>query len=208
MSTNTVTVDIVDDVINLGKFSLLFGRVERATFHEDGRRKETDSDHAVMLGIIACGLAERYYPELDSGLIAQFALVHDLVEAYAGDTPTLKINETERAAKERREKEALKRIAYEFSTAFPVIPHAISTYEAGVAPEARFVKAVDKLVPKITHILNRGATLRSQGIKKREAQETYEKQRGDLREYARDFPALLDLRDALVLRMMSELEAD
>jgi 5'-deoxynucleotidase YfbR-like HD superfamily hydrolase len=208
MPAATQSTDIADDVINLGRFSLLFGRVERATFHEDGKRRETDTDHAVMLGIIACGLAERFYPELDIGLIAQFALVHDLVEAYAGDTPTLKISESERAAKEQREKEALRRIAYEFSAAFPTIPHAISSYETGVAPEARFVKAVDKLVPKITHILNRGATLRAQGIKRNEAQATYERQRGELREYAADFPILLDLRDTLVIRMMSGLEAD
>lgn len=202
------STNLADDVINLGRFSLLFGRVERATFHEDGRRPETDTDHTVMLGIIACGLAERYYPELDTGLIAQFALVHDLVEAYAGDVPTLKISQDERTAKEKREKEALRRIAYEFVEAFPAIPHAIATYEAGIAPEARFVKAVDKLVPKITHILNRGATLRSQGITKREAQRTYEQQRDELRQYAGDFPALLDLRDALVTRMMSYIEAE
>jgi 5'-deoxynucleotidase YfbR-like HD superfamily hydrolase len=208
MLTIARTSEIADDVISLGRFSLLFGRVERATFHEDGRRRETDTDHAVMLGIIACGLAERFYPELDTGLIAQFALVHDLVEAYAGDTPTLKISADERTAKEQREKDALRRIAYEFSAAFPTIPHAISSYETGIAPEARFVKTVDKLVPKITHILNKGATLRAQGIKKREAQATYERQREELREYAADFPVLLDLRDVLVMRMMSGLEAD
>lgn len=206
MPLQTAT-DMVEDVIELGKLSLLFGRVERATFHEDGRRPETDTDHTVMLSLIACSLAERFYPELDTGLIAQYALVHDLIEAYAGDVPTLKISEGQRAAKEAREKEALRRIAYELTVAFPFIPHAISSYETGVAPEARFVKAVDKMVPKINHILNKGATLRSQGLKKHEAQATYDRQKYELREYASDFPVLLDLRDALVARMMSSVEA-
>jgi hypothetical protein len=45
---------------------------------------ESDTDHTVMLALIACALAPIVDARLDVGLVAQYALVHDLVEAYAG----------------------------------------------------------------------------------------------------------------------------
>jgi len=86
------------DVVRLGQLALAFGRVNRITRHEDGTTPESDTDHTVMLGLIACALAERWYPHLDRGLVAQYALVHDLVEVYAGDTPTLAIDAAGAAA--------------------------------------------------------------------------------------------------------------
>jgi putative hydrolase of HD superfamily len=76
-------------VIELAQLCLRFGRVDRATTHEDGQRHETDTDHTVMLGVIACAFASSCGLDLDIGKVAQFALVHDLVEAHAGDTNTL-----------------------------------------------------------------------------------------------------------------------
>lgn len=195
-----------NDIIALGKLSLLFGRTMRGTFHEDGKRPESDTDHTVMLGLVASGIAQQHYQHLDLGLIAQFALVHDLVEAYAQDTRTLKIDAAGKADKAKRERAALKRIEEEFSDSFPLIPELINRYEERVEPEARFVKAVDKIIPKITHILNRGATLRDQNIQKHEAEATYKQQGKDMLEYAADFPELLELREKMIQRMMQGLQ--
>lgn len=197
--------DIADEVIKLAQLSLLFGRTPRATFHEDGKRVETDTDHTVMLSLVACGLAEKYYPQLDLGLVAQFAMVHDLVEAYAGDTPTLKISAEQKADKAAREQAALERIEQEFSDSFPLIPELLTRYEARQEPEARFVKAVDKILPKATHILNKCAAMRSLHITKSEAIETYRQQHEELLAYAGDFPEILELRQALVTRMMDTI---
>ncbi len=147
-------------VIEAGKLVLRFGRVDRATYHEDGIRKETDTDHTVMLGVIACAFASRFLPHLDIGKVAQFALVHDLVEAYAGDTLTFGISDEGRAEKERREIEALKRIRREFSASLTWIPEMIARYESLDTPEARYIKMLDKAMPKITHVLNRATYLR------------------------------------------------
>lgn len=197
--------DTADEVIKLAKLSLLFGRTTRATFHEDGQRMESDTDHTVMLSLVACSLAERYYPQLDLGLIAQFALVHDLVEAYAGDTPTLKITEEQKHHKAQREQAALLRIEQEFGESFPLIPELIKRYEARHEIEARFVKAVDKIVPKTTHILNMGATLRAQHLTKRDVEHTYRQQGEDLMKYASDFPEILRLREELAARMIQAI---
>lgn len=200
------TQDTVNDIIKLAQLALLFGRTPRATFHEDGKRIESDTDHTVMLSLIACGLAQKYYPKLDIGLVAQFAMVHDLVEAYAGDTPTLKINTAGKLNKEQREREALERIGVEFSISFPLIPELLKRYEERKEPEARFVKAVDKIIPKTTHILNKGATLRAQKIKKKEAEITYKQQGKDMLEYAGEFTEILAIREELILRMLQSVE--
>lgn len=63
----------------LASLVLDFGKVDRITAHQDGVFPESDTDHTVMLGVIGVSLAKRLYNDLDLGLIAQFALVHDLV---------------------------------------------------------------------------------------------------------------------------------
>ena len=136
--------------VALARLTLAFARVERVTFHEDGVRPETDADHTVMLGLIACDFA----PEgLDRGLVAQFALVHDLVEAYAGDVQTLTLDEAGRTAKGEREAVALERIAQECGEASWLVS-MVKLYEEQKLPEARFVRVMDKVLPKLTHMLN------------------------------------------------------
>lgn len=188
----------VEPVIALGRLSLAFGRVDRATCHEDGTTPESDTDHTVMLTLVACAFAQRHLPDLDPGLVAQFASVHDVVEVYAGDTPTLRVDDAKRADKAAREEAALARIRAEFSETLPWLPDMIDRYERRDCPEARYVKAMDKLLPKITHILNGGATVHGQGLTRRELVDRYEQQLDELRGYAADFPPLFDLRAELV----------
>lgn len=189
---------LAESVIALGQLSLAFGRVDRITYHEDGTTLESDTDHTVMLGLVACAFAARYpVMDLDLGLVAQFALVHDVVEVYAGDTPTLRINDAQRLSKAEREEAALARIRREF-TALPWLASMIARYEERTEPEARYVKALDKLLPKITHILNGGKTLRDQGFTVAELQARYDQQLDELLVYAADFPALFHLRILLL----------
>ena len=190
-------------VIALGQLSLAFGRVDRITFHEDGRTPESDTDHTVMLGLTACALAAREH-NLDVGLVAQFALVHDLVEVYAGDTPTLRALPADaKAAKKAREHAAYQRIVREFVDALPWVPASLAAYEQQTIREARFVRALDKLLPKVTHLSNRCATLRAQGVGYDELADRYELQEKELLEYAADFPALMAMRADLVGRVLA-----
>ena len=154
--------ELVEKVIELGKMLLAFGLVERATYHEDQTTAETDTTHTVMLGIMASAYASKFAPYLDTGKIAQFALVHDLVEVYAGDTISLgkKGEDTE---KKEREEAALARIHQEYGEMFPWIPETIEAYEKLSSPEARFVKVFDKVLPKIVHLLTKGVTVKELG---------------------------------------------
>jgi 5'-deoxynucleotidase YfbR-like HD superfamily hydrolase len=201
------TQDLADKLVDLARLSLLFGRVNRITFHEDGTTPESDTDHTVMLGLAACAIAAEYQPDLDVGLVAQFALVHDLVEAYAGDMPTLRALSADRKAeKKAREHAAYSRIMSEFGLDLPWIDQTIAEYERQAWPEARFVRALDKLLPKLTHILNRQVTLRAEGMGVDELRARYDLQEQELLAYAADFPVLLELRAELVDRILAAYE--
>lgn len=193
-------------VIALGRLSLDFGRVNRITYHQDGTTPESDTDHTVMLGLIACALA--HGSDLNVGRIAQYALVHDLVEVYAGDTPTLRaLTPEEKWAKKHREQEAQERIVANYAGTLPWVPHVLASYEQQIIREARFVRAVDKLLPKITHLSNGCATLRAEGITYDELVDRYALQEKELQAYAADFPVVFELRAALVDRVLAMFKA-
>ena len=174
--------------LTLARIALAFGRVDRVTRHEDGVRPETDSDHTVMLGLIACELAP---PSLDRGRIAAFALVHDLPEVYAGDTPTLAISAEALAAKQAREDAARERLTVELGDA-SWLAALLAAYEAQREPEARFVRLIDKVLPRLTHAFNGCVAARRitdrQGFLAAQARH-FEA----LREEYGEFPAALDL---------------
>lgn len=199
---------LVDDLVGLGRVALALGRVPRITYHPDGIRPESDTDHTVMLGLLASALAERCAPQLDLGLIAQYALVHDLIEVYAGDTPTLRApTDAEKADKKQRELRARRRLAAEFA-GLPWMTCMIDAYERQDSPEARWVKAIDKLAPKIAHLLNGGATIREQGLTRQQVADRYAAQAGEVAAYTSDFPILAELREVLVDRLLAALDTE
>lgn len=196
---DVVSPETTEAVVELGRLSLAFARVNRITCHEDGITPESDTDHTVMLGLIGCAFAAQHFPNLNIGLVAQYAMIHDLVEVYAGDTPTLRQLSTAGAAdKATREHAAYLQIAAEFDASLPWLSNTIADYEARTTPEARYVKAMDKLLPKITHLLNGGSTLHAQGMSSDELRARYDTQLGEMQEYAADFPTLFALRAQLI----------
>lgn len=118
---------------------------------DEEHRKETDAEHAWSIAIVACSIAPLVDEDLDIGKIAQLAIVHDLVEIYAGDVSIWGTKE-ELAQKEEREKESFRKITQKFST-FPWLINSIEEYENKASAEAKFVYAVDKLVPFFFRVL-------------------------------------------------------
>lgn len=196
--------DLTDAVIDLGRLAMAFGRIDRtACYHPDGVTKESDADHTVMLGWIAPALATRCFPLLDVGLVAQFALIHDMPEVYAGDTPTLRIDAAGRATKARREAAAVARLTREFGYHLWWVTNTLRDYEAQVLPEARFVRGLDKCLPKIVHLLDGAAGLREEGMGSVELGAVFGRQRDDMEKYVGEFTDLMDLRADLVGRVVA-----
>lgn len=127
-------------------------------FHPDGR-PENVAEHTLMLAKVAPELARALYPKLDENLVARLATVHDDVEVYVGDTPTDMLATFDPNEKELRESTGLRKLLDEYKDS-PSYARAIEIYEAQLLPEARFVRAVDKLLVMLIHLPNKGATLR------------------------------------------------
>jgi putative hydrolase of HD superfamily len=191
-----------DAVVDLARLALAFGRVDRtAVTHPDGY-PESDTDHTVMLSWVAPALAELLFPDLDVGLVAQFAVVHDAPEVYAGDTQTLRIDEAGLAAKRGREELATGRLVDEFATRLPWFARTLVVYEAQDSREARFVRAVDKVLPRAVHLLNDARELAGQFDIDVVEWHRLAAQSGErLARFAWDFPALLALREELGRRI-------
>lgn len=144
----------------LASLAMRFGEVQRFTRHPDGRTPESDTTHTVMLTLLAMTIAPKEAVFLDVERVLAYCVVHDLVEAYAGDTPTHRgLTALQRLEKQEREHKALERIRVDLMTLGPRIPSLIEDYEAQVNAESRFVKLLDKLTPRLTHLLNGGAAL-------------------------------------------------
>lgn len=147
---------MISHALQLARLALRFSRVERITCHEDGVRPETDSDHTVMLTLVACDLAPQW---MNRGRIAEFAMVHDLPEAYTGDTNTLTIDAAGRAAKAERDRVAVLAMASQYGS-FTWLGATLLAYAKQEEPEARWVHVMDKVLPKLTHALNGCAAVR------------------------------------------------
>ena len=189
-----------EGLIDIGKMILTFAQVNRVTLHEDGVTPESDTDHTVMVAICACALASKLYPHLDIGKVSQFAIIHDLVEVYAGDTNTFNISDEGRKEKEKREAHAYERIKTEFDTVYPWIAHTIEEYESLRSDEAQFVKMVDKVMTKLTHRINQGAYLQREETTQEEATRHYTSQTAIIEEkYGKKFPEVV-----IILKKLTE----
>jgi len=149
-------------LIALHRLLLQFHHIERTVRHpDDFERHETNTEHTFTLAMIAWMLAS-YFPELDKNTIIQMALVHDLVEVYAGDTFAYADSVT-RAGKPDREAIALAKLTSEWPD-FPDMIKSIQDYETRQTNEAKFVYALDKLMPIILNYLNQGRTWQHDNI--------------------------------------------
>ncbi len=193
-------------LVDIGRLAFKFAQVKRVTLRDDGEY-ESDTDHTVMLSLCACALAEALYKEkLDLGKVAQFAIVHDLVEVHVGDVNTINISDEGRAQKEKREMESLVKIEEEFKGVYPWIHTTIAEYERKDTPEARFVKTLDKSMSKISNTINKGAAIRKLGTSQAEIENHFRSQLTQYREkYGNEFPELIDIMDELMSNMLKEM---
>lgn len=196
-------------LLEVARLSFEFARVKRVTLRDDGEY-ESDTDHTVMLSLCACSLADALYKEkLDIGKVAQFAIVHDLVEARVGDTNTINISHGDRALKEAREMEALTTIEHDFGSVYPWIHTTIESYERRDTSEARFVKTLDKAMSKVTNTLNKGAALRKLGTTYSEIERHFTVQLDEYRaKYGEEFPELVAILQELMDNMLVELQGN
>lgn len=125
-------------------------------------RYENDAEHSWSVALLACALAPQVDASLDVGLIAQFAIVHDVVEVFAGDTAVFHSDESAKASKVTREAASLKHLQSEFGY-LPWISQMIEQYESQTSDEAKFVYAVDKYIAVMFDYINKVKYLKDAG---------------------------------------------
>ena len=134
--------------------------VLRQTLLADGSRQETDAEHSWHLALTAMALYEyRGLSGISLDRVIRMALVHDLVEIYAGDT--FCYDETANQDKAQREKEAADRL-------FGTLPEDQGVeyrklweeFDAMETPDAKYAAAMDRFQPLINNLLTQGHTWR------------------------------------------------
>lgn len=126
-------------------------------------RWENDVEHSYNLAMLAWYLVESEHMPLDATKVLKYAMLHDLVEVYAGDTYIYSKDEAHLASKHEREAEAATQLAQNFPE-FPSMHSLIEEYEKREDPESRFVYALDKLQPVIHIYLDEGVTWKEMGV--------------------------------------------
>jgi len=150
-------------LLELQQLLLTFSQIDRVLERKHGKRfvHETDSEHSYNLAMTAWFLAP-HFPELNCDLLIRYGLVHDIVEVHAGDTdiyaPAHII-----ATKHARETAAAQKLQSDWAD-FPEIHDLIDRYEKRADAEARFIYALDKIMPILQIYINEGHTWKVGGI--------------------------------------------
>lgn len=145
------------DLIN---FLTKFQKVDRQIFVPEIGRKENDTEHTYNLAMAAWMIITKDQLPLDLDKVIKYALVHDLVEAYADDA--FVFDEKQVSKKEEKEHSALERLkSEEITKGFAII---IDEYEKMEDEESKFVYGLDKLMPAFTLIQGKVPTWKEYGV--------------------------------------------
>lgn len=135
----------VERLADLQQFVADFSKVTRVPMLADTGRLENDVDHSYALALTCWYLAPKIAPELSLEKIFKYALSHDIVEIHAGDTFVFADANT-LETKSAREDAAIEQL-YEEWPDFTEMIDSAKGYKEKIDEEAKFVKAVDKILP-------------------------------------------------------------
>jgi putative hydrolase of HD superfamily len=151
----------LEQVLKFEELLHSFALVERVVHIKGRDARENDAEHSYFLPMLAWYVIDAFSLQLDTAKIIRYALVHDLVEVYAGDTYIYDVEA--RKTKHEREEKARLQIAKEFPE-FTDMNESIEAYESQQDAESRFVYALDKLEPIIANYMQKGRTWKEMGV--------------------------------------------
>jgi putative hydrolase of HD superfamily len=151
----------LDRLLAFVKFTHLAHKVERVARIPGETRYATMLEHSYQLALTAWYLIEREGLPLDTARVLKYALVHDLMETYAGDTYLY--DDAARATKREREAAACERMRAEFPE-FSELHDLLEAYEQRIDNESRFVYALDKLIDPLNIYLEGGKLWNELGV--------------------------------------------
>ncbi|MEN5433468.1 HD domain-containing protein [Sphingobacterium faecium] len=131
--------------------------IQRKTKLFNNNRNENDAEHSWHLAMMALILAEHANEPIDVLKVVKMVLIHDIVEIDAGDTFIYDMQKNH--VNTDQERLAANRI-------FGLLPQEQSKefiavweeFEAGLTPEAKFARTMDRLEPLLQNTSNNGGT--------------------------------------------------
>ncbi len=153
----------LSDILKFVELTRTFRGVERAIHMIPEQRYENDAEHSFQLAIVAWYLISALGLKLNKEKVLMYALAHDLVEVYAGDTPLHTGTKAAHSSKSMREHKAQLRIEKEFKE-FKDLHRFIEGYERRKDKESTFVYALDKALPVFWVYLEKGHSWKHNNI--------------------------------------------
>ncbi|HET7060262.1 MAG TPA: HD domain-containing protein [Candidatus Saccharimonadales bacterium] len=136
----------MDRLMELQQLIADFADIKRMVPIMDKQRSENDVEHSYGLALTCWFLAPKIAPTLALTKILKYALAHDIVEIHSGDV--FAFDKKKVHTKDAQEDRALNKLGREWAD-FPELVDAARTYKNKSDAEARFVYAVDKILPAI-----------------------------------------------------------
>ena len=154
-------------ILNFSKFLNEVREIERTIYTATNKRQESDSEHSFQLAMICWYIIEVNRLDLNLNLVLKYALVHDLVEVYAGDYYFGEHKDGGGLTdKYQREKRAVSKIRQKLPE-FKEMVKYIEDYEALSTEEARFVYSMDVVEPMFNIYNDKGQLWKRDGITKK-----------------------------------------
>jgi len=153
----------INKLIQFAKLAHQFYRIERRIPLPGENRLENDAEHSFQLALTAWYIIDAEHLPLSAEKAMKYGLAHDLVEIHAGDTYFFDKDPSVHASKKQREADAAQKLAAEYAD-FPGLHRIIDDYENLADEEAKFVYALDKLLPAISSYLDDGREWKEQQL--------------------------------------------
>ncbi|HEY1037632.1 MAG TPA: HD domain-containing protein [Candidatus Paceibacterota bacterium] len=153
----------LDQLLKFTNLLHQYRTIERSLLVHKSDQNENDVEHSFTLAMLAWHIHSTYKLDLDLSKLFSYALAHDLVEIYAGDTFFYQTDADVLNSKHNKEQEAARRLRSEFPE-FPELHDAIDRYEAREDDESKFIYALDKIEPVLSIYLDGGRTWKKNNV--------------------------------------------
>jgi putative hydrolases of HD superfamily len=139
----------------------LLKTIERQTLIHNGGRRENSAEHSWHLAMAVLVFQSFASGDLDINKAVKMALLHDIVESYAGDVCVY----SDLSQKNANELAALDRLMM-------LLPESLSAefksiwldFEEGISAEAKYVAALDRFLPLYSNYLNEGHSWKNHNV--------------------------------------------
>lgn len=149
-----------EKIQNQIKFAITIDEMKnifRRNLVADGSRRENDAEHSWHLAMLAMILEEYSAEKINIERVLKIALVHDLIEVYAGDTFAYDAKGNE--DKHEREVQAADKLFGMLDGVQGAEIRALwDEFEAMETAESRYANAIDRIQPLILNYLTDGHT--------------------------------------------------